>query len=225
MTWPTCSEWCTAMSWKLFRWKVASLLRKPVKLHIAAAVDKEKKEKIKASKNELFTLIQSEFPQHIQFRSTFSSWAQALWRLGSKWSSKWLSATLRSLSDWRIWRAWKLGRPRSLLSARTWPPWRHWCWQCPHEEGGQVQQSHLWRKSSAGDRHSQRDVRCPLFHLLLVEAPPIQNCCAGWTPWWWPSSALRTLWTSAGTSFWHLMAKIFGNCPSSGLRVWWLAPA
>ena len=52
---------------------MASLLRKPVKLHIAAAVDKEKKEKIKASKNELFTLIQSEFPQHIQFRSTFSS--------------------------------------------------------------------------------------------------------------------------------------------------------
>ena len=56
-------------------------------------------------------------------RSTFSSWAQALWRLGSKWSSKWLSATLRSLSDWRIWRAWKLGRPRSLVWARTWPPW------------------------------------------------------------------------------------------------------
>jgi len=49
---------------------VASLLRKPVKLHIAAAVEKEKKEKIKASKNELFTIIQSEFPQHIQFLSS-----------------------------------------------------------------------------------------------------------------------------------------------------------
>ena len=41
-----------------------------LKLHIAAAVDKEKKEKIKASKNELFTIIQSEFPQHIQFLSS-----------------------------------------------------------------------------------------------------------------------------------------------------------
>ena len=80
-----------------------------------------------------------------------------------------------------------------------------------------------WARSRRRSR--KRDVRCPLLHLLLVEAPPIQNCCPGWTPWWWPSSALRTLWTSAGTSFWHLMAKIFGNCPSSGLRVWWLAPA
>ena len=41
-----------------------------LKLHIAAAVDKEKKDKIKASKGELFTIIQSEFPQHIQFLSS-----------------------------------------------------------------------------------------------------------------------------------------------------------
>ena len=78
-----------------------------LKLHITAAADAEKKEKVKESKENLLSIIQAEFPQYIEFLSSSST--------EGKESIVTQAAQRHSRSSvvWRSSRVRRLGRRRS----------------------------------------------------------------------------------------------------------------